>query len=118
MLFRDFVQSRSTIPLPSLDTYFDRVTPLPAETNISERDRVTENELFHYISVLYGRELKNRANYEESKEPQVRSLLMEFLAVRSIPNVKCALSVNGVSRHHVYVTYSDVTVVWDYLFTL
>ena len=106
------------IPLSSLDTHFERVTPLPAETNISERNRVTDNELFHYINVLCGRELKNKANYEKSKESQVHSLLLEFLAVRSIPNVKCALSVNDVSRHHVYVTYSDVTVVWDYLFTL
>jgi len=39
----------------------------------------------------------------------VHSPLLEFLAVRSIPNVKCALSVNDVPRHHVYVTYSDVT---------
>jgi len=74
---------------------------------VSELDRVTKNELIHYFSVC-GKEIERKANYEEDKEAQVRALLLEFLAVRSIPipdiEVACTLSVIGVSRHHGDVT--------------
>ena len=52
----------------------------------SELDLVTANEFNHYISIVGGSELRNKANYDEKKEPQVRSLLLEFLGtLRSVP---------------------------------
>jgi hypothetical protein len=90
-LFRALVQC-STIPLTFLDSYFESVVSPPAETNISELDRVTMTELTHYSSVLCGSQLRNKVNYDKNKETHVHALLLEFLVVQQ-PNVTCDLSV-------------------------
>jgi hypothetical protein len=90
----------STITLPS---FFESVIPPPIETDMSELDWVTENELFHYCCLLCGLQLRSKANYEKNKESQVRALLLEFLAVQSIEDVECALSVNRFSCYHGYI---------------
>jgi hypothetical protein len=73
------------------------------ETDMSELDRVTENELSHYCYLLCGLQLTSKANYDENKESQVRALLLEFLAVQSIEDVECTLSVNRFSCYHGYI---------------
>jgi len=85
--FLNFVQC-SRIPLMSLDSYFEIVTPLATETNITELDRVTMSELAHYCSVLGSSQLTEQGNYKKAKESHVRALL-EFLAVQSVPYVTC-----------------------------
>jgi hypothetical protein len=67
------------------------------ETNVSDSalGRVTENELHHYYPVLHGLELKRKENYHKYKELVIQAYLLEFLTVQLIPEVKCALSVNG-----------------------
>ena len=96
----------STVSLPSLDSDFDGVIPLPMETDVSELEQVTESELSHYYCLLLSRQLTSEINYEEDKDSQVYALLLEFLAVRS-EDVKCVLSVNGFSRHHGYLLTFD-----------
>jgi hypothetical protein len=73
---------------------------------MSELDRVTESELSHYSYLLCSLQHTSEINYDEDKESQVRALLLEFLAVRSIPDVKCTLSVNGF--HVITVTSNHV----------
>ncbi|KAH9957699.1 kinase-like domain-containing protein [Russula dissimulans] len=86
-LFRALVQC-STIPLTFLDSYFDRVGSPPAETDIPELDQVTVAESLHYSSVLCGSQMRNKAKYDEGKESQVHSLLLEFTGVEQlVPNV-------------------------------
>jgi len=85
-----------------LDSYFE--TLIPAETHLSHLDLVTINELNHYISVVGGLELRNKANYDKKKEWQVYALLLEFLGtLESVPRNSWGLSVYQYS-HHVYVT--------------
>ncbi|KAH9964146.1 kinase-like domain-containing protein [Russula dissimulans] len=99
--FRDFVQC-STIPLTFLDSYFESVVSPPAETNISELDRVTMTELTHYSSVLCGSQLRNKVNYDKNKETHVHALLLEFLVVQQ-PNVTCDFG-TGLPFHLVIET--------------
>jgi hypothetical protein len=70
---------------------------------VSELDRVTKNELIHYFSVC-GKEIERKANYEEDKEAQVRALLLEFLAVRSIPIPDIDLTLSVMVFHVITVT--------------
>ena len=74
------------------------------EINMSQLGRVTESELSHYSYLLCCGQFTSSRNYDEWKEPHVRAFLLEFLAVRSIAkNIKCTLSVNGLSRRHGYI---------------
>ena len=104
--FRCSKHFSSTVSLPSLDSDFDGVIPLPMETDVSELDQVTESELSHYYCLLLSQQLARKINYEEYKEHHAYALLLEFLAVRS-EDVKCVLSVNGLSRHHGYLLTFD-----------
>ena len=83
--FRDFLRRLSTSYPTSWNSYFETV--IPAETNLSELDFVTINEFSHYISVIGGLELRNKANYDKNKEWQVHALLLEFLGrLESVPS--------------------------------
>ena len=65
-------------------------TNIPAESKL---DSVMKNELNHYIRVVGGSELRNKANYDEKKERHVYALL-EFLGtLRSVPSNSWGLSV-------------------------
>jgi len=78
-------------PMP-LDSYFETV--IPGDANLSELDFVTPNELSHYSSIISGLGIKNRNNYNEKKEYQVYSLLVEFLErLRWVPRSSWGLSV-------------------------
>jgi len=102
-----FVRDCSTNPLTPLDwsAYFEIDVASPAATDIREQGRVTRNELAHYSDLFCGSQLLNKVNYDQDKEAQVRSVIMELLAVRSLPNVECDLSVNRcfTSHDHVYL---------------
>jgi hypothetical protein len=76
----------------SWNSYFETV--IPADPNLSDLDFVTINEFNHYISVIGGLELRNKANYDKKKEWQVYALLLEFLGrLRSVPSSSWGLSV-------------------------
>ncbi|KAI0282266.1 hypothetical protein BGY98DRAFT_955055 [Russula aff. rugulosa BPL654] len=65
------------------DPYFETDAAEP----ILQHDSVTLNEICHYISLVGGSALRNKANYDEKKEWQLRALLLEFLeALRLVPN--------------------------------
>jgi len=73
------------------ESYFETDIPV----NRSELDSVTINEYNHYVSVIGGLELRNKANYEDNKESQVRALLLELLGrLRLVPSNSWGLSVS------------------------
>ena len=92
----------------SLDSYFETI--IPAEVEPSELNFVTINELCHYISVIGGSELRNKANYDKKKESQVHALLLEFLGrLRLVPSNSWGLSVFFSSRLHYLIRYDSDT---------
>jgi hypothetical protein len=65
------------------------------EHHANPLDRVTENELLHYINVLKALQLLSITNFTQDKEWQVRALLLEFLAtIKLVPSSEWGLSVN------------------------
>ena len=63
-------------------------------SELDSLDFVTINEVNHFISVIGGLGLRNRAKYKENKEWQVRALLLEFLGrVESVSSNSWGLSV-------------------------
>ena len=81
----------SNLPKSLQDSHFESI--IPADAN--PLDRVTENELFHYLSLFKTAELLRMSNFTQDKESQVRALLLEFLAtIQLVPSGEWGLSVN------------------------